>query len=87
MAKLVSLLELKSKYPGKEEEVPKGKDKRLSAKSVAYMELKGAVKDADCKKVRVEGGVSSDLGCCNAFQPDGDSVRSFRCGTCEYLVK
>jgi hypothetical protein len=87
MARLVSLLDLKSRYPGKEEETPKGKDSRLSAKAAGYMELKGAVKDADCQKVRVEGGVSSDLGCCNKFQPDGDSVRSFRCGVCSYLSK
>jgi len=82
MAKLISLLDLKTRYPGEKDE---GKDDRLSAKQAGYMELKGAVKDGDCKKVRVEGGISHDLGCCNEFFPSGSHVHSFRCGTCKYI--
>jgi hypothetical protein len=58
---------------------------KVSAKSVDYMELKGAVKDADCEHVEVSGGVSSDLGCCNDFDPDR-GAKEFKCGTCEYLI-
>ena len=59
---------------------------RISAKSAGYMELAGAVKDADCRKVEVKGGVSSALGCCNKFEPESDEVKQFRCGMCEYLT-
>lgn len=60
-------------------------DSRLSASQAGYMELAGATKDADCRKVNVKGGVSKQLGCCNEFQPESRSVKQFRCGTCEYL--
>jgi len=49
-----------------------------------YMELAGATKDGDCSKVDIQGGVSLDLGCCNFFEPQDESVDSFRCGTCKY---
>ena len=62
------------------------RDGRESAKQAGYMELAGAVKDADCHKVRVTGGVSKQLGCCDRFHPEDDSVQEFRCGTCEYLA-
>ena len=62
------------------------RDRRESAKKAEYMELRGAVKDADCHKVRVKGGVSKQLGCCDRFYPEDDSVQEFRCGTCEYLA-
>jgi hypothetical protein len=58
----------------------------ISAEEAEYMELKGAEKDADCRKVDVDGGVSSDLGCCDKFQPEDDEVQQFRCGTCEYRI-
>lgn len=58
---------------------------RFTAKAAGYMELKGAQKDADCKKVAVEGGVAKVLGCCNYFEPVARSVQEFRCGKCEYL--
>ena len=48
------------------------------------MELEGATKDADCSKVQVEGGVSSDLGCCNDFEPK-PGAQEFKCGNCSYL--
>jgi len=51
------------------------------------MELAGAVKDADCEKVAVPGGVSTTLGCCNYFEPQSKSVQKFSCGTCEYVNK
>jgi len=58
--------------------------RRESAESAEYMELNGALKDADCEKVEVDGGVSSDLGCCDRFQPEADDTKSFNCGNCEY---
>jgi hypothetical protein len=60
--------------------------KRISAKEAEYMELEGAEKDADCEKVEVEGGVSSELGCCDKFQPEDDDVQEFKCGRCEYRI-
>lgn len=48
------------------------------------MELNGAEKDADCEAVKVEGGVSSRLGCCNLFAPR-TGVSRFSCGTCEHV--
>lgn len=60
---------------------------RLSAAQAGYMELVGAVKDADCKKVAVKGGVSKELGCCNEFQPEAKTTKQFRCGVCEYVRK
>jgi hypothetical protein len=58
---------------------------RLSAAQSGYMELVGAVKDADCRKVEVKGGVSKELGCCNEFQPEAKTTKKFSCGTCENL--
>ena len=57
---------------------------KITAKSAGYMELAGAEKDADCRLVIVKGGVSSDLGCCNEFEPKDEEVDRFRCGSCEY---
>ena len=58
---------------------------RKSASSAGYMELSGAKKDADCDLVEVKGGVSSELGCCNLFDPE-KSAKYFKCGTCEHLI-
>jgi hypothetical protein len=58
---------------------------RQSAREAEYMELRGAKKDADCSKVEVKGGVSSELGCCDRFEPRTPSVQRFTCGTCEYV--
>jgi hypothetical protein len=58
---------------------------RFTERAAGYMELSGAQKDADCKKVQVTGGVSTQLGCCNYFEPEKRSVQQFRCGNCEYL--
>jgi hypothetical protein len=60
-------------------------DDRKSAKSVDYMELQGAKKDAYCEHVKVKGGVSSARGCCNDFDPNKGAT-SFKCGSCEYLI-
>jgi hypothetical protein len=57
---------------------------RKSAKAAGYMELTGAVKDADCRKVKVSGGVSESLGCCNYYEPESKDTKEFRCGVCEY---
>jgi hypothetical protein len=55
------------------------------AEQAGYMELEGAQKDADCSIVEVEGGVSSDKGCSNLFQPvEGATV--FSCGTCVFVT-
>ena len=61
------------------------KVERVSEEAAGYMELRGAEKDSDCRKVDVDGGVSSRLGCCNLFQPKSDKVQEFECGQCEYL--
>jgi hypothetical protein len=60
------------------------KEARLTAAQAGYMELAGAVKDADCRKVSVPGGISSQLGCCDEFQPEARDTKRFRCGDCEY---
>ena len=71
--------------PNDEMEILEG-DVRVAGDKVGYMELSGAVKDGDCHKVAVEGGVSSQLGCCNIFDPL-KRANQFRCGTCEYFKK
>lgn len=58
---------------------------KVSEQAAGYMELRGAVKDAGCALVNVEGGVSKALGCCNLFEPESEDADEFRCGTCEYL--
>ncbi len=58
---------------------------KMPSDQAGYMELDGAVKDADCSKVQVDGGVSSDLGCCNEYNPQEGS-QEFRCGTCTFLL-
>ena len=60
--------------------------KRITAKQAGYLELPDAVKDSDCAVVAVEGGVSSERGCCNAFGWKSEDVEYFRCGECKYLV-
>jgi hypothetical protein len=60
------------------------KDNRLSAKEAGYMELAGAVKDGDCERVNVPGGISQELGCCNVFQPEASDTKKFSCGTCKF---
>jgi len=55
----------------------------VSKAKSGYMNLKGAKPDADCHKV--EGRVSTQLGCCNLFEPRTAAVQSFRCGECEYV--
>jgi hypothetical protein len=57
---------------------------RLTAAQAGYMELRGAKKDADCRKVLVPDGISRELGCCNEFQPEAKDTKRFRCGDCEY---
>ncbi len=61
------------------------KDYRVDAKTAGYMEFDGAMKDADCERVRVANGVSSELGCCNLFGKT--SVKKFSCGTCKHVEK
>ncbi len=57
---------------------------RKSAKEAGYLELKDAIKDGDCEKVDVPGGVSFELGCCNLFEAESEDTDKFSCGTCEY---
>lgn len=61
-----------------------GNDSRVSAEQAGYMELDDAQKDADCETVNVPGGVSSDRGCCNLFDPN-QGVQAFNCGNCEHV--
>jgi hypothetical protein len=49
------------------------------------MELPGATKDGDCVRVKVAGGISKRLGCCNLFEFDKGRAKLFSCGTCEYV--
>ena len=58
---------------------------RITAARAEYMELYGARKDADCKLVDVDGGVSKQLGCCDRFEHEDGQPQQFRCGTCKYL--
>jgi hypothetical protein len=60
-------------------------DTRIPADKAGYMELKGAVKTGDCHKVKVQGGVSGELGCCNFFSPKTEKVQEFECEECEYF--
>src|SRR5258708_5014706 len=60
-------------------------EQRISAQEAGYLELPGAVKDADCEVVEVDGGVSSDRGCCNSFGWKSPNVQRFACGECKYL--
>lgn len=74
-----------------------GDGERESAESAEYMELEGAIKDADCRKVKVSGfwimgehtdgpdGVSSERGCCDRYFPQNADTEGFKCGVCEYL--
>jgi hypothetical protein len=59
---------------------------RISAQQAGYLELPGAVKDADCEVVEVDGGVSSERGCCNSFGWKSRNVHGFKCGECKYLA-
>lgn len=61
-------------------------DARESADHAGYVELAGAVKDADCQRVFVAGGVSRERGCCNDFKAQGKDVTAFKCGTCRFVT-
>ncbi len=50
------------------------------------MELEGAEKDSDCEIVKVEGGISSELGCCNNYERQAKFTNAFKCAVCKYLV-
>jgi hypothetical protein len=70
----------------REAESPHDDAARTGEETAGYMELDGADKDADCNLVEVRGGVSSELGCCNLFDPDRGAVK-FTCGTCGHVRK
>jgi len=59
---------------------------RISEREAGYLELPGAAKDADCEVVEVDGGVSSERGCCNSFGWKSRDVQGFKCGECKYLA-
>jgi hypothetical protein len=61
------------------------KPDRISGAQAGYMELKGAVKDGDCHKVAVPGGISKRRGCCNEFKPKCAETDEFRCGECHFV--
>lgn len=58
---------------------------KMDSESAGYMELEGATKDADCSKVEVEGGVSSEKGNCHEFEPK-PGAQGFSCGECSMLT-
>lgn len=58
---------------------------KVTAVEAGYMELPGAVKDAGCNVVNVSGGVSSQKGCCNLYDPK-PNPNAFCCGECTHLV-
>lgn len=58
---------------------------RITAAQAGYLELPGAVKDADCEVVEVDGGVSSERGCCNSYAWRSRNPKGFSCGECRYL--
>ena len=58
---------------------------RVDSKIAGYMELPGAQKDGDCVRVKVSGGISKVLGCCNLFEYQEGEPKRFSCGTCEYV--
>jgi len=60
-------------------------DKRVSAKASGYMELGNPKKDADCKIVKIKGGISKERGCCNLFKPK-KGAEQFKCGTCKFHI-
>jgi hypothetical protein len=59
------------------------REERKPATAVDYQELKGAVKDGDCREVFVEGGVSGDLGCCNDYERLTPETQRFDCRNCD----
>ena len=59
-------------------------DTRINGTEAGYMELVGAKKDAECSKVKVNGGISLERGCCNKFERESRYTTAFSCGTCEY---
>jgi hypothetical protein len=60
-------------------------DERMTAELAGYMELDGAKKDGDCKIVRVDGGISQKLGCCDHYRPE-EGARAFCCEMCIEVV-
>ena len=58
---------------------------RITAEQAGYLELPGAMKDSDCEVVEVEGGVSSERGCCNSYAWRSANPKGFSCGECKYL--
>ena len=46
-----------------------------------------AKKDGECSKVKVNGGISLERGCCNLFERESRYTTKFSCGTCEYQEK
>lgn len=58
---------------------------RITAEQAGYLELPDAVKDADCEIVEVEGGVSSERGCCNSYGWRSANPKGFSCGECKYV--
>jgi hypothetical protein len=58
----------------------------IPERQAGYLELSGARKDSECRKVDVKGGVSKQRGCCDYFEPTKPSVDGFRCGTCGHVV-
>lgn len=55
---------------------------KMTPVEAGYLELDGATQDASCEIV--DGSISSDRGCCNAFRPQ-QGAQVFSCGTCAHV--
>lgn len=66
---------------GAADQVAQAGDPRATAAEAGYLELPGAQKDSDCQIVKVDGGISSQGGCCNLWDMVPNPT-NFSCGTC-----
>lgn len=86
MSQRSALIDLLAAQAARDARIAQDADSRMSPEAAGYMELEGADKAGDCGKVRVTGGVSKKLGCCNEFNPQS-GVKEFRCGTCTHVIE
>lgn len=86
MSQHSALIDLLAAQAARDARIAQDADSRMSPEAAGYMELEGADKAGDCGKVRVKGGVSKKLGCCNEFNPQ-TKVKEFRCGTCTHVIE
>lgn len=61
-----------------------GAGAKVSSQEANYKELPGATKNAECDKVNVPGGVSSEGGTCSLWRGQ-PQAQGFTCGDCVHL--